>query len=74
METERMSPLRQRMIEDMRIRGMGEKAQKGQIRAIKDFAKFLGRSPDTATPEDLRAYQLHMRDTSGPRRSKRLWR
>ena len=62
METERMSPLRQRMIEDMRIRGMGEKAQKGQIRAIKDFAKFLGRSPDTATPEDLRAYQLHMTD------------
>ena len=62
METERMSPLRQRMIEDMRIRGMGEKAQKGHIRTIKDFAKFLGRSPDTATPEDLRAYQLHMID------------
>ncbi|UWQ27450.1 phage integrase N-terminal SAM-like domain-containing protein [Leisingera sp. M523] len=51
------------MIEDMRIRGMGEKAQKSHIRAIKDFAAFLGRSPDTATPEDLRAYQLHMTGT-----------
>ena len=44
----------------MLIRGMGEKAQKAHIRAIKVFAAFLGRSPDTATSEDLRAYQLHM--------------
>src|SRR6056297_906642 len=63
MTEEKMSPLRQRMIEDMRIRGMGDKHQKSHIRAIKDFAAFLGRSPDTATPEDLRAYQLHMTDT-----------
>jgi len=42
---------------------MGDKAQKSHIRAIKDFAAFLGRSTDTATPEDLRAYQLHMTDT-----------
>ena len=60
---ERTTPLRVRMIEDMRIRGMGDKAQKAHIRAIKDFAGFLGRSPDTATPDDLRAYQLHMTDT-----------
>lgn len=60
MTEERVSPLRQRMIEDMRIRGMGDKAQKDHIRAIKDFAAFLGHSPDTATPEELRAYQLHM--------------
>lgn len=60
MTQEKMSPLRQRMIEDMRIRGMGDKHQKSHIRAIKDFAAFLGRSPDTATPEDLGAYQLHM--------------
>ena len=59
---ERTTPLRMRMIEDMRIRGMGDKAQKAHIRAIKDFAGFLGRSPDTATPDDLRAYQLHMTD------------
>ncbi len=63
MTEERISPLRARMIEDMRIRGMGDKAQKAHIRALKDFAGFLGHSPDTATPEELRAYQLHMTDT-----------
>ena len=63
MTEERVTPLRQRMMEDMRIRGMGDKAQKAHIRAIKDFAAFLGRPPDTATPENLRAYQLHMSDT-----------
>ena len=63
MTQEKISPLRARMLEDMRIRGMGEKAQQAHIRAIKDFASFLKRSPDTATPEDLRAYQLHMTDT-----------
>ena len=63
MTQEKMSPLRQRMIEDMRIRGMGDKHQQSHIRAIKDFAAFLGHSPDTATPEELRGYQLHMADT-----------
>ena len=62
MTEERTTPLRQRMIEDMRIRGMGDKAQKAHIRAIKDFAAFLGHSPDDATAEELRAYQLHMTD------------
>ena len=62
MTQERMSLLRQRMIEDMRIKGMGDKAQKAHIRALKDFTTFLDRSPDTATPDDLRAYQLHMAD------------
>jgi integrase/recombinase XerD len=62
MTEERTTPLRQRMLEDMRIRGMGEKAQAAHIRAIRDFAVFLNRSPDMATPEELRAYQLHMTD------------
>ncbi len=62
MTEERTTPLRQQMIEDMRIRGMGDKAQQAHIRAIKDFATFLGRSPDTATSEELRAHQLHMTD------------
>ena len=62
MVSERTTPLRERMIEDMRIRGLGEKSQQAHIRAVKDFAAFLGRSPDTATPEELRAYQLHMTD------------
>jgi len=60
MTKDNITPLRERMIEDMRIRGLGDKAQKAHIRAIKDFAAYLGRSPDTATPEELRAYQLHM--------------
>lgn len=63
MTHEKMTPLRERIMEDMRIHGMGDKAQKAHIRAIKHFAGFLGRSPDTATPDDLRAYQLHMTDT-----------
>lgn len=60
MTEERTTPLRARMIEDMRIRGIGEKAQQSHIRAIKDFASFLGHSPDKASPEELRSYQLHM--------------
>jgi integrase/recombinase XerD len=63
MKEEKTTALRQRMIEDMRIRAIGETTQKGHIRAIKHFATFLGRSPDTATPDELRAYQLHMTDT-----------
>jgi integrase/recombinase XerD len=69
MTQEKMSPLRQRMIEDMRIRGMGDKHQKSHIRAIKDFTTFLGRSPETATPEDLRGYQLHMTDNGVTKRT-----
>jgi len=60
MTEERATPLRQRMIEDMRIRGLSEKTQQAHIRNVKHFAAFLGRSPETATPDDLRAYQLHM--------------
>ncbi|WP_029065986.1 site-specific integrase [Labrenzia sp. DG1229] len=60
MTEERSTLLRERMIEDMRIRGIGEKAQQSHIRAIKDFASFLGHSPDKASPEELRGYQLHM--------------
>ena len=63
MTEERTTPPRARMIEDMRIRGLGDKSQQAHIRAIKDFAAFLGHAPDTATPEELRAYQLHMTDT-----------
>ena len=46
----------------MRIKGMGDKAQKAHICALKDFTTFLDRSPDIATPDDLRAFQLHMAD------------
>ena len=63
MTTETMSPLRRRMIEDMKVRGYGEKTKADYLRAIKRFAAFLGRSPDTASPEDLRLYQLHMSES-----------
>jgi site-specific recombinase XerD len=55
-----VSPLRQRMIEDMRMRQLNGKTQIAYIRAVRRFAGFLGRSPDTATAEDLRRFQLHM--------------
>ena len=55
-----ISPLRQRMIEDMSLRHFGEKTQKDYIRAVKNLAIFLGRSPDTASNEDLRLFQLHL--------------
>jgi hypothetical protein len=51
--------LRQRMIEDMTVRGFTEKAQHDYIRSVRTFAAFLGRSPDRATAEDLRRFQLH---------------
>ena len=55
-----MSPLRQRMIDDMTARRFKEKVQKDYVRHVKTFAGFLGRSPKTATSEDLRRFQLHM--------------
>jgi len=58
-----ISPLRQRMIEDMTARHFAEKAQKDYIRYVKSFAAFLGRSPDAASAEDLRLFQQHMTKT-----------
>lgn len=57
-----ISPLRQRMIEDMRMRKFGEKTQYQYVRAVWQFAKYLGRSPETASVEELRNYQLHLVD------------
>ena len=57
-----VSPLRQRMVEDMRMRKLAPKTQTAYIRAVRKFAKFLGHSPDTATDEDLRRFQLDMVD------------
>ncbi|MGA7326387.1 MAG: site-specific integrase [Rhodomicrobium sp.] len=54
-----VSRLRQRMIEDMCVRKFSEKTQSNYLRHVESFAKFLGRSPDTATGEDLRRYQVH---------------
>ena len=55
-----ISPLRQRMIDDMTARRFSEKVQKAYVRHVRTFAAFLGRSQDTATSDDLRRFQLHM--------------
>ncbi len=55
-----ISPLRQRLIDDMTARRFSEDTKRDYVRNVRKFAAFLGRSPDTATSEDLRRYQLHM--------------
>ena len=57
---EAISPLRARMIEDMTVRNFGADTQRDYIRAVKKLAAFLDRSPDTATPEDLRRFQIDL--------------
>ena len=54
-----VSALRKRMIEDMSVRGFSEKTRNDYVRNVRAFAAFIGRSPDTATAEDLRRFQLH---------------
>ena len=54
-----ISPLRARMIEDMTVRGFTEHTRRDYVRHVRSFAAFIGRSPDTATAEDLRLFQLH---------------
>ena len=54
-----VSPLRARMIEDMTVRGFNEHTRSGYVRHVRAFAAFIGRSPGTATAEDLRLFQLH---------------
>jgi integrase len=51
------------MIEDMRVRGFTEKTRSDYVRNVRAFAAFIGRSPDTATAEDLRRFQLHQTQT-----------
>ena len=63
MGTDAISPLRQRMIEDMNARKLGAHTQRSHISSCKRFAAFLKRSPDTATLEDIRRFQLHLAET-----------
>ena len=55
-----ISPLRRRLIEDMTIRRLGPGTQHQYIRHVKSLADFVGRSPDKASPEDVRRYQLRL--------------
>src|SRR6202165_2818101 len=63
MSTDVISPLRQRMIEDMNARTLCAGTQRGHIRSCKRFAAFLKRSPETATLEDIRGFQLQLSET-----------
>jgi site-specific recombinase XerD len=63
MSIDTVSPLRQRMIEDMNARKLCAGTQRGHIRSCKRFAAFLKRSPDAATPDDIRRFQLHLAET-----------
>jgi site-specific recombinase XerD len=55
-----ISPLRQRMLDDMALRKLSEQTQRAYIRAVERFARFFGQSPDLASPEDLRRFQMHL--------------
>ena len=64
--TAAISPLRQRMIDDMNVRRFSRATQHNYIRDVGRFATFLGRSPDTATPDDVRRFQIEPRDAGVP--------
>jgi integrase/recombinase XerD len=58
--TSQTTPLRQRMIDDMKVRNMSALTRGAYVRAVKTFAVFHGRSPDKLNFEDVRTYQLHL--------------
>src|SRR5271170_932146 len=58
-----VSALRQRMLDDMAMRGLRSDTQRDYIRVVRSFAAFLGRSPDTATAEDIRRFQVHQAES-----------
>lgn len=59
-QSQSISPLRQRMLDDMHMRKLADKTQSQYIRAVRRLTQYLGRSPHTATAEDLRKFQLHL--------------
>lgn len=61
-----VSPLRQRLIDDMSMRHFSRETQRNYIRDVGRFATFLGRPPDTATADDLRSFQIDQRDNGVP--------
>ncbi len=61
--TQRISPLRQRMLDDMKLRKLSPKTQSDYLRAVKNLTRYLRHSPDTATAEELRQFQLHLVDS-----------
>jgi len=57
-----MTPLRKRMIEDLQLRGMGERTQQMYIRAVRQLAEHFNKSPDKITEEELRDYFLYTKN------------
>ena len=64
-----MTPLRQRMIEDMQLRGLSEKTQETYIRAVRQFADHYNKSPEAISDEEVRAYFLYLKNEKGVSRS-----
>ena len=58
--TQAVTPLRQRMLDDMKLRNMADGTRRSYVRSVADFSAFHGRSPDELTLEDVRDYQLHL--------------
>src|ERR1035437_2596654 len=63
MSTDAIKPLRRRMIEDMNARKLGAHTQRSHLSSCKRFAAYLKRPPDTATPDEVRLFQLHLIET-----------
>jgi site-specific recombinase XerD len=61
--TQPVSPLRRRMLEDMAMRGLREETQRNDVMFVRGFAAFLRRSPETATAEDIRRFQVHQAES-----------
>ena len=57
-----MTPLRQRFIDDLRLKNFSDGTIKVYVHAVEKFALFLGRSPDESTAEDVRAFMVHQLD------------
>ena len=61
-----ISPLRQRLIDDMSVRRFSPETKRNYVRDVGRFATFLGRSPNTATAEDLHRFQVDQREAGVP--------
>ena len=64
-----MTPLRQRMIEDLQLRGLSPKTQDAYVRAVRQLAEHYGKSPDRISEEELRQYFLYLKNVKHASRS-----